>query len=68
MGVKVTPEEVRAVVDTQIANANEKSKKFEFLARVRDQIPFVEGKLLKDVFEEAWKAKGLPDNVVVDKK
>ncbi len=48
--MKVTAEELRAVVETQIATANEKSKKFEFLARVRDQIPFVEGKLLKDVF------------------
>lgn len=24
--------------------------------------------MLKDIFEEAWKAKGLPDNVVVEKK
>lgn len=50
VGVKITPEEIRAIVDTHIATANEKSKKFEFLAKVRDQIPFVEGKILKDIF------------------
>lgn len=68
VGIKLTPEEIRAIVDAHIATANEKSKKFEFLAKVRDQIPFVEGKLLKDIFEESWKAKGLPENVVAEKK
>jgi len=32
---------------------------------VKEEIPFVEGKILKDLLEAAWKAKGLPDNVVV---
>jgi hypothetical protein len=40
----------------------------EFLIKVKDQIPFVEGKVLKDIFDETWKAKGLPENVAVDKK
>jgi hypothetical protein len=35
------------------------------LGKIKEQIPFVEGKLLKDLFEAAWKAKGLPENVVV---
>jgi hypothetical protein len=35
---------------------------------VKDQIPFVEGKILKDIFEESWKAKGLPDSVPVEKE
>lgn len=35
---------------------------------MRDQIPYVEGQVLKDIFEEAWKAKGLPDVVVAEKK
>lgn len=63
--MKLTNEEIKVIIDTQIQTANEKSKKFEFLGKVKDQIPFVEGKLLKDLFEESWKAKGLPDNVVV---
>jgi hypothetical protein len=37
------------------------------LVRVKEQIPFVEGKILKDIFEESWKAKGLPDNVPAEK-
>jgi len=31
-------------------------------------MPSVEGKLLKDLFEAAWKEKGLPDKVVVEKE
>jgi hypothetical protein len=38
------------------------------LGKIKEKIPFVEGKLLKDLFEGIWKAKGLPENVVADKK
>jgi len=31
-------------------------------------MPSVEGKLLKDLFEAAWKEKGLPDKFVVEKE
>ena len=68
VGVKLSNEEIKVIIDTQIQTANEKSKKFEFLGKVKEQIPFVEGKILKDLFEESWKAKGLPDNVVVEKE
>ena len=37
------------------------------MAKAKEKIPYVEGKLLKDVFERMWKAKGLPDNVVAEK-
>lgn len=68
VGVKLSYEEIKAIIDSHIQTANEKSKKFEFLGKVKDQIPFVEGKILKDLFEESWKAKGLPDVVVVEKE
>jgi len=47
----LTNEEIKSIIDTHIAGANEKSKKFDYLNKVKDQIPFVEGKLLKDLFE-----------------
>ena len=36
VGLKLTLEEIRAIVDAQIATANDKSKKFDFLRKVRD--------------------------------
>ena len=67
VGVKWTNEQIVNNIDKNIEGANEKSKKFEFLAKVREQMPSVQGKLLKDLFEAAWKAKGLPDKIVVEK-
>lgn len=67
IGVKLTVEQIEIIVAQEIENANEKSKKFEFMAKAKEKIPYVEGKLLKDVFERMWKAKGLPDNVVAEK-
>ena len=37
------------------------------MAKVKEEIPYVEGKLLRDVFEATWKGKGLPDKVVEKK-
>lgn len=39
------------------------------MGKVKNQIPYVEGKLLKDLFDACWVAKGLPEKpVVVEKK
>jgi len=38
------------------------------LAKIKEKIPYVEGKLLKDLFERIWKEKGLPENVVTEKE
>ena len=39
------------------------------MAKVRNLIPYAEGKVLKDILEAAWTAKGLPDKpVAADKK
>lgn len=38
------------------------------MAKLKEQVPSVEGKVLKDIFEAAWKAKGLPDKVVAEKE
>ena len=51
VGIKLTNEEIKTIIDTHITTANEKSKKFDYLVKVKDQIPFVEGKVLKDLFE-----------------
>jgi hypothetical protein len=34
------------------------------LSKIKEKIPSVEGKQLKDLFEAIWKQKGLPDKVV----
>ena len=68
VGVKWTNEQIINNISKNIQGANEKSKKFEFMAKCREEMPSVEGKLLKDVFESAWKEKGLPDKVVVEKE
>ena len=38
------------------------------MSKIKEKIPSVEGKLLKDLFEAIWKQKGLPDKPVVEKK
>lgn len=39
------------------------------MAKVRNVIPYAEGKVIKDMLESAWAAKGLPDKpVAVEKK
>lgn len=68
IGVKLSEEEIKKIVDENIADADEKSGKFEYLAKIRNIIPYAEGKVLKDTLEAAWKAKGLPDKPVVEKK
>ena len=68
VGVKLTNEEIEAIILKNIEGANEKSKKFEYLAKIKDKIPSIEGKLVKDLFEAIWKQKGLPDKVVVEKE
>ena len=41
VGVKWTNEQIVNNIDKNIEGANEKSKKFEFLAKVREQMPSV---------------------------
>lgn len=36
--------------------------------KIKEKLPFVEGKALKDLFDETWKSKGLPEKVAADKK
>ena len=57
------------MVDQALVDATPQSKIFEYLARIRDKIPYVEGKIIKAILEKSWKEKGLPDKPVpVDKK
>ena len=44
-----------------IEKADKACKKFEFLQKAKADIPYVEGKHFKEVFERLWKEKGLPD-------
>jgi glutaminyl-tRNA synthetase len=67
VGVKLTNEQIGAIVDATIQDANQQSKKFEYLGKVKEKVPSVEGKVLKDIFEAAWKERGLPDKPVVEK-
>lgn len=38
------------------------------MAKVKTLIPYVEGKLLKDVLDAAWTAKGLPEKPLAAEK
>ena len=61
IGVVLTAEQIEAVVAKHIVTADKTSKKFEFMSKAKAEIPYVEGKVLKDIFERMWKEKGLPD-------
>ena len=50
VGKKFSNAEIEAIIHKNIEGANEKSKKFEFLAKIKEIVPSVEGKLLKDLF------------------
>lgn len=38
------------------------------MGKIKTQIPYADGKVLKDLLDAAWLAKGLPEKPVADKK
>lgn len=51
VGIKLTPEQIQKIIEENIAEANQESKKVDFLIKIKEKLPFVEGKALKDLFE-----------------
>jgi len=39
------------VIEENIVEANQESKKVDFLIKIKEKLPFVEGKALKDLFD-----------------
>lgn len=60
IGIKLTEEDVKKVVDQIISDAN-KHPKFSILLKLKVEIPYAEGKLIKDTLDASWVAKGLPE-------
>lgn len=69
IGMKPSEEEIKKIIEETIVDATQESNLFDYLGKVKNKIPSVEGKTTKALFEEAWKAKGLPEKpVAADKK
>lgn len=68
IGVKLTAEDFNKIVEQNIKDASQTSNKFEYLNKIKAHIPYADGKALKDVFDAAWLARGLPEKPVAEKK
>lgn len=68
IGVKLNEEDLKKIVAEATADATEKSNKFEVLGKIKSQVPYADGKALKDLLDAAWAAKGLPDKPVAAEK
>jgi hypothetical protein len=60
IGVQLTETDIKRIVKEAIADAEQSSSKFEYLAKIKSSIPYGEGKMIKDIFDAEWTEKGLP--------
>ena len=49
IGVILTEEDILKIVQENIQDATEKSSLFEYMAKIKTQIPYIEGKVLKAI-------------------